>query len=418
MISSVAMVAAMMAAGPTSATNVHVDAEGLRAGVAPRVTLVHIDTQTQQMIDTVDHQSIPTPAPASPSLPGNSPATPPAAQPQVVIAPPENSTQSQTDATADQGNQIVVQGQAGAPSEDPAEQVNAATYKVVQELDEAVVEPIAQAYDKGMPKPFRTGLSNFIANLGEPINFLNFMLQLKPGKALKSVGRFAINSTIGIAGVMDPASKKPFHLRHETNGFGNTLGYYGVGQGPYLYLPFIGSTTVRDLTGRIIDLSIIPMAVGKPFNQPLFAISVGTLNTLETRIEIDGDIKAIREQCGDQYAASRDLYLIQRQIEIDSLRGKQSKQLAELIDRLEFNCDITLLMSGAIDHEVESRQSAESLVAGSAAQPKTTEGVGETPSAEPAQLPAQEVPPKIIFRPGTGEVDTNPASDFEPSPVS
>lgn len=250
-------------------------------------------------------------------------------------------------------DEIIVEGEVGAPRGDPAEKLNLATFEAVQKVDEAIVEPLAEAYDEGVPKPLRKGLRNFLSNLGEPINFLNFMLQLKPGRALKSVGRFAINTTIGIGGVMNPASKKPFNLKHESNGFANTLGFYGVKQGAYLYLPFIGSTTVRDLTGRLIDLSIIPAVAGKPFNDPLYAIPVGALNSLETRIEIDGDIETIRQKCSDRYSATRDLYLIQRQIEIDSLRGRESKDLVDLIDKLEFNCDITLLTSGAIAPEDE-----------------------------------------------------------------
>ena len=254
--------------------------------------------------------------------------------------------QEQSGQAADD-DQIVVTGEIGAPEGDPAEALNAATYEVVEAIDLAVVEPIAEAYDKGIPKPVRSGLRNVLRNLGEPINFLNFLLQFKPGRALKTLGRFTINTTLGIGGLFDPATKK-FDLEYEQNGLANTLGYYGIGPGPYLYLPFIGSTTVRDLAGRIVDLSIIPAVAGRPFNRPIYTIPVATLNSLESRIETDDQIDAIRERCGDPYGANRDIYLIQRQLEIDALRGKQSDDLDELVDRLEFNCDIDILTAGGL----------------------------------------------------------------------
>ncbi|WP_164844080.1 VacJ family lipoprotein [Croceicoccus ponticola] len=243
---------------------------------------------------------------------------------------------------SDTGNVIVVEGAIGTPVGDPAEKLNAASYKAVQAVDQALVEPIAKIYDEALPSPIRKGLGNFLRNLGEPVSFLNFMLQMKPGKAIKTLGRFAINTTIGVAGVFDVAKKKPFNMPYEFNGLANTLGYYGVGPGPYLYLPFIGSTTVRDLFGRIVDLSIIPAVAGKPFNKPYYALPVGALTSLEARIETDAQIDAIRQKCGDPYAANRDLYLIERKVAIDRLRGRVTANLGEMQERLEFNCDIEI----------------------------------------------------------------------------
>ncbi|WP_066553197.1 MlaA family lipoprotein [Croceicoccus bisphenolivorans] len=239
-------------------------------------------------------------------------------------------------------NVIIVEGATEAPAGDPAEKLNAATFQAVQAVDSAIVEPIANAYDKALPTPLRKGLRNFLRNLGEPISFVNFLLQLKPGKAMKTLGRFAINTTIGIAGVFDVASKEPFGLEYEYNGLANTLGYYGVGPGPYLYLPFIGATSLRDLTGRMVDFVVVPTLVGKPFNDPYIALPISTLTSLESRIDTDAEIDAIRSKCGDPYAATRDLYLIQRQVEIDRLRGRVRADLGELEERLEFNCDIEI----------------------------------------------------------------------------
>lgn len=251
------------------------------------------------------------------------------------------SDEASEDAPGDE-NVIVVEGATEAPAGDPAEKLNAATFQAVQKVDSAIVEPIAQAYDKALPVPIRKGLRNFLRNLGEPITFINFMLQMKPGKAMKALGRFAINTTIGMAGLFDVASKKPFNIAYQYNGLANTLGYYGVGPGPYLYLPFIGATSLRDLAGRFVDLGVVPWVVGKPFNDPFIAVPISGLTSLESRIDTDTQIDAIREKCGDPYAATRDLYLIQRKVEIDRLRGRATADLGEMKERLEFNCDIEI----------------------------------------------------------------------------
>lgn len=323
---------------------------------------------------------------------GTDPAQP---VPGSGAAPYAVATQPQeADSGEETGNEIVVEGEVGTPVGDPAEKLNAVTYKAVEAVDLALVEPIANIYDKGIPKPIRRGLGNFLRNLGEPINFLNFMLQLKPGKAVKTLGRFAINTTIGLVGVFDVAKKKPFNLRYEYNGLANTLGYYGVGPGPYLYLPFMGSTTVRDLIGRVVDLSIIPFVAGKPFNSPYYAVPVGALTSLESRIETDAQIDAIRERCGDGYAANRDLYLIQRKIEIDRLRGRSSDNLGEIQERLEFNCDIEIKPDYRPRKGEGFVKGATTLLEDPAAQSPDA-----APMAEPA--PEADVPVAPQYAPGS-----------------
>lgn len=346
--SNLAIAAALLGAPAAPDAEVRVETGGTLSSPARRVTIVHVDTASQQVTkvvegtptaDEADVASAPEPvAPVQEEPAAES-------QPRTEAVQEEQSETPQGDSNLD--GDIIVTGEFEAPQGDPAEQLNAATYEVVEAIDLALVEPIAEAYDEGVPKPVRSGIRNFLRNLGEPINFLNFLLQLKPGKALKTVGRFAINTTVGIGGLFNPAEKQ-FGLKYEHNGLANTLGFYGIGPGPYLYLPFIGSTTVRDLAGQIVDLSIIPTVAGKPFNQPIYTIPVATLNGLESRIETDDQIDAIRQRCNDGYSANRDIYLIQRQLEIDELRGKRSDNLNELIARFEFNCDIEVLTAGRI----------------------------------------------------------------------
>jgi phospholipid-binding lipoprotein MlaA len=180
---------------------------------------------------------------------------------------------------------------------------------------------VAKAYNKGLPRPVRTGLRNFFSNLGEPVVFAAYLLQLKPGKAAETAGRFGVNSTLGFLGLFDVAKRKPFHLPHRNNGLANTLGYYGVGPGPYMYLPVVGPTTLRDIVGDTVDKMILPLSVGKPFNKPAYVIPATLLNQLGERAAFDETIQDLRSQ-DDPYAAYRELYLKQRQAEIDALHGR------------------------------------------------------------------------------------------------
>jgi phospholipid-binding lipoprotein MlaA len=238
----------------------------------------------------------------------------PSAPPAAGAAPP-SSPASGTDA-------IVVTAGDRSKRVDPFESVNVQAFDAVQSVDQAVTGPVATKYKKSVPDPVRSGLRNFLSNLQEPVIFLNFLLQFKIGKAAETVGRFGINSTLGFVGTFDTAKKKPFHLPRRNNGFGYTLGYYGVKPGPFLYLPLIGPTTLRDLGGRLADLSVMPYAVGVPFSQPAYAIPTTTVRLLDERAEADEDIQMVRDGDEDPYTAIKKRYLRTRQAEIDALHGK------------------------------------------------------------------------------------------------
>lgn len=336
-------------------------------------------------------------------------ATAPGSAAQPVATKPEDEPTAPAG-----GNVIVVEGQsAGAPAGDPAEQVNAKTYEVAQKVDAAIVEPIANAYDKSLPVPIRKGLGNFIRNLGQPISALNFLLQLKPGRAAKALGRFAINTTLGIGGLFDVAKKEPFNLPYEYNGIANTLGYYGIGPGPYLYLPFIGSTSVRDLIGRFVDLSILPAAVGPPLTSPYYSVPVGLLTSLESRIATDAEVDAIRQQCGDPYAANRDLYLLQRQVEIDGLRGRETSRVGKLKERLELNCDIEIKTGFVRRGKKSFAETNTNLIEKNEAEETANAAGGgtapqaETPVANDPAAPMQPAPDPAVD-PQAGEVPPEP----------
>lgn len=267
-------------------------------------------------------------------------------------------------------NVIVVTGEGTDPLKDPLESVNIQAYELTRDIDKAFVEPIADVYEEDLPSPIRKGLRNFLRNLMEPVNALNYLLQLKPGKALETVGRFAINTTVGMAGLFDVAKKEPFNLPYRRNGFGNTLGYYGVGPGPFLVLPLVGATTLRDLLGSGIDQAIIPFAVGKPFNTPYYAIPAYTVNSLEFRIEFDERIGQINDS-DDPYYALRESYLCNREADIAALKNQPPPR----------DCSIEAIMRGP--------EPADSLI------PQDSPEV--EPTAGPVAVEPPPQPPAIIY---------------------
>ncbi len=234
---------------------------------------------------------------------------------------------------------------------DPLENLNATTYNIAASVDNAVVEPVSEVYEEDLPKPFRNALRNFLRNLIEPVNALNFLLQLHPGRAAETLGRFAINSTIGLAGLIDLAEEEPFNLPYRRNGLSNTLGYYGVGPGPFLVLPLIGATTLRDLVGTTVDQAIMPSILGAPFNTPYYAVPAYTVNSLQYRMEFDDRYDAISESV-DPYMAMRESYLCLREADIADLHDRPPPR----------DCSIAALMA-ALEPEDEDDDEAEAIEA-------------------------------------------------------
>jgi len=235
-----------------------------------------------------------------------------AAAQDAPAAPPEGEEPPVTE--------IVVEGQVGPPKSDPVEAINEESYRVTQAVDQALVEPVANAYRDSLPEPVRDGLGNVVRNLGEPSVALNFLLQGKVGKAFETLGRLAINTTVGVGGLFDVAGKRA-NLPYRRNGFANTMGYYGVGSGPYLYLPVTGATSVRDLVGSTLDQLLLPVAVGEPFNRIEYAATYFVVNGLDQRLEFDEEIASIRNS-DDPYRLRRETYLAQRRRDIAELKGE------------------------------------------------------------------------------------------------
>ncbi|WP_293625624.1 VacJ family lipoprotein [Salinisphaera sp.] len=138
---------------------------------------------------------------------------------------------------------------------DPWEGFNRRVYRFNALADRYVLMPVVQTYRTITPGFARTGVQNFFSNLGEINTFANSVLQAKPTSSAVTLSRFALNTTVGLAGLFDPASAIGLEQRNED--FGQTLGHYGVGAGPYLVLPFFGPSTLRDSIGLAGDQGLI-----------------------------------------------------------------------------------------------------------------------------------------------------------------
>lgn len=134
---------------------------------------------------------------------------------------------------------------------DPLEKLNRSVYSFNRTADKVILRPIAKGYDSVLPAPAKKGVRNFFDNLQEPLNIVHNLLQGKTDRALNSTYRFAVNSTVGLLGLIDVA--QGYDVNPAPEDFGQTLAAWGVGPGPYLMLPFLGPSNLRDSVGRAVD---------------------------------------------------------------------------------------------------------------------------------------------------------------------
>ena len=198
---------------------------------------------------------------------------------------------------------------------DPWEPVNRATFEFNDVLDRALIKPVAQGYRAVLPSPIRTGVRNFFANLQDPWIAVNQLLQGKLEPALSDVGRFILNSTFGLAGVFDVASDMQIPKHNED--FGQTLAVWGFDFGPYLVLPLLGPSSVRDGIGRAADayLGYLPWQVPKWFDfdhRVAWQNSLFALDVVQTRANLLDATNALEQAALDHYAFLRNAYFQRR----------------------------------------------------------------------------------------------------------
>lgn len=191
---------------------------------------------------------------------------------------------------------------------DPWEGYNRAMYGFNDAVDRAVLKPVARGYDAAAPLPVRVGVGNFFGNLGDAWTGVNNLLQGKVGDGVSDFGRVLVNSTAGILGFFDVAT--PIGLERHDEDFGQTLGKWGVGDGPYFVLPLFGPRTLRDAAGFGIDTLVDP--VGHRDEQVALRNSLMGLRLVHLRAELLPAEQVIDQAATDRYAYLRDAYLQRR----------------------------------------------------------------------------------------------------------
>ncbi|WP_301103194.1 VacJ family lipoprotein [Propionivibrio sp.] len=194
---------------------------------------------------------------------------------------------------------------------DPYESFNRAMFSVNEGID-LVVKPVAQGYDAAAPLPVKAGIGNFFGNIYDVWTAVNNFLQGKGGQGLSDVGRVLVNTTIGIGGVFDVASE--MGLEKHTEDFGQTLGKWGVDDGPYFYWPLIGPRTTRDSFGWLVDSYADP--VWRVDDVALRNSLVG-VRFIDLRASLLPTDRVVEQAAFDKYNYIRDAYLQNRRSEIN-----------------------------------------------------------------------------------------------------
>ena len=225
---------------------------------------------------------------------------------------------------------VVVSGCATAPdpmdeaavqayneANDPLEPMNRYFFEINHLLDEVILKPFAGYYHTALPQFVQDGVRNALRNLHSPTILANDLFQGSFSRAGDTTGRFFINSTIGLGGLIDVADS--LGMKYHDEDFGQTFGWYNVGEGPYLMLPILGPSNPRDVTGRVVDYALDPLTwVGYIYNVGWTNTVRGGLEGLDTRARNMQAIEELQKGSVDFYATIRSLY---RQHRNDAIRN-------------------------------------------------------------------------------------------------
>lgn len=197
---------------------------------------------------------------------------------------------------------------------DPYEPTNRKMFAANQSLDKHFALPVAKFYNHAVPEPARDGIHNFIYNLNLPVTLANDVLQGEAVRAAQTFGRLAINSTLGIGGVFDVAST--MGIPNHTEDFGQTLGVYGSGEGPYLVVPLLGPAPPRDLAGDVADNFIDPLTYARFSGYYTWMAVRAGVSLVDLRARNIDTVEQIERSSVDYYATQRSLYRQYRNSEI------------------------------------------------------------------------------------------------------
>ena len=205
---------------------------------------------------------------------------------------------------------------------DPFEEINRTTLKINKTLDAAIATPVATLYQKVTPNFIEVGIYNIISNVDDINISLNNILQGKIKEGLSDIARFTVNSTLGLGGFIDVASKMGLQKHNED--FGQTLGFWGVPHGPYIMLPALGPSSLRDTVGMIPDAFLSPRIL---LNHEPTIYSLKFLDLIDTRARYLGLESIV---IGDEYLFIKDAYYQNR--EFDTLDGEVEDDFDNLDD--------------------------------------------------------------------------------------
>lgn len=205
-----------------------------------------------------------------------------------------------------------------AEPNDPLEGFNRGVFAFNTVLDRIIFRPVARGYVKVVPEGARTSISLFFSNLFYPKTIVNQFLQGKPQAGASDLGRMLINTTVGLGGLFDPATEMGF-VRHDED-FGQTLGWWGVGSGPYLVLPLLGPSTLRDAPARIVDYPLNPAG---HLDDDDAELAIGITSSVDNRARLLS-FDRLLEESFDPYAFLREAYLQNRAAAVSD--GKRSHE--------------------------------------------------------------------------------------------
>jgi phospholipid-binding lipoprotein MlaA len=211
---------------------------------------------------------------------------------------------------------------------DPLEPWNRAVYKFNDKVDQVVARPVATAYRRVVPSEIRDRVRNFFANLADPFIGVNSFLQGKLQDGVTDWARFAFNSTFGLFGIHDVATDMGLEKHNED--FGQTFGRWGAGTGPYLVLPLLGSSTLRDGIGTGVDIYTDPLRLVEPDR---VRYSLWALRLTQTRTDLLEASRILEQAALDKYTFQRDAYLQRRRSLVYDGRPPREKELEDEEDR-------------------------------------------------------------------------------------
>ncbi len=197
---------------------------------------------------------------------------------------------------------------------DPYENTNRRMFAFNEKLDDLVLEPASRRYRDNIPEPARNSVRNFLDNLQSPVIFINDILQGEPDRAGHTYSRFLINTTVGVLGLFDVASRAGVEKHSED--FGQTLAVWGVNEGPYIMLPFLGPAPPRDMVGMLVDRAFHPLNYVGGTETFVASTTVSVVGTIQFRSENIENIETLERTSLDYYATVRSIYRQNRAAEI------------------------------------------------------------------------------------------------------